>query len=40
MIDNFKENYKFNLTESLNLNELLVIGEIRTIQKVIKILQR
>ena len=40
MIDNFKEKYKFNLTESLNLNELLVIGEIRTIQKVIKILQR
>ena len=33
-IENFKENYKFNLTESLNLNELFVIGEIKTNKKV------
>jgi hypothetical protein len=31
-IENFKENYKFNLTESLNKS--FVIGEIKTIQKV------
>ena len=33
-IENFKENYKFNLTESLNLNELFVIGVIKTNKKV------
>jgi hypothetical protein len=34
MIDNFKENYKFNLNESLCSNELFTISEIKSNKKV------